>query len=112
MQWYTHDTSDSGNISVTVYDNRCTLQFRGQVMFTLLMDKGHNISIAPVLNYADHKSGQRYLAPPKFMNSLMGQLGIGSLFDQCCNQIYSGSTIPRTRKFMHLLFNAPHFSSI
>ena len=82
-------------------------------MFTLLNDRDfRDLSIAPVLNYTDHKSGQRYLAPPVFMNCLMGSLGIGFLFDQCCNQIYSGSTILTTGKFVHLLFNALHFSLI
>lgn len=61
MQWYTHDPSGHGNIFETVNDDRCALKFRGQVMFTLLMDRGgRNLSIAPVLNYVDHKSGQRF----------------------------------------------------
>ena len=113
MQWYTHD----GNILDTINDDRCALRFRGHVMFTLLDDRGgRHLSVAPVLNYTDHKSGQRYLSPPPKVYKLSNGpvLGIGSLFDQCCNQIYSGSTILPTSKFMHLLskFNAPHFSSI
>ena len=45
-------------------------------MFTLLMDRdGRNLPIAPVLNYSDHKSGKRYLAPQRFMDCLMGFWG-------------------------------------
>ena len=108
MQWYTHDPGVNGNIVETINDERCASRFKGQVMFTLLMDRdGRNLPIAPVLNYSDHKSGKRYLAPRKFMDCLMGFWGIGFLFDQCCNQIYSGST---TNKFMYLLLNGRHFS--
>ena len=35
-------------------------------MFTLLDDRGgRHLSVAPVLNYTDHKSGQRYLSVSK-----------------------------------------------
>ena len=58
MQLYTHNPN-VGNIINTVTDARCAGNLLGKVFFTLLYDRDSRIlSVAPVLNYTDHISGE------------------------------------------------------
>ena len=54
-QFYTY----GGNITTTVRDQRCAAKFVGRVFFTRLNYENMPlaISVAPVLNYVDHISG-------------------------------------------------------
>jgi hypothetical protein len=58
-QFYTYnpDVKD-GNIVNTITDDRVAAKFLGRVFFILLNDRdARDLSIAPVLNYVDHISG-------------------------------------------------------
>lgn len=53
---------EAGNISETVNDEKAAKKFLGKVLFTLLVDRdGRTPAVAPVLNYTDHVSGNRYV---------------------------------------------------
>ena len=53
-QFYTFE----GNIWETITDGRVAARFLGRVFFTLLSKRDdRDLSIAPVLNYVDHISG-------------------------------------------------------
>jgi hypothetical protein len=54
---YNPDVND-GHIPQTLTDSRVAARFLGRVFFTLLNDRDvPDLSIAPVLNYVDHISG-------------------------------------------------------
>jgi hypothetical protein len=54
---YSHAVNDS-HIHQTLTDSRIAARFLGRVFFTLLNDRdARDLSIAPVLNYVDHISG-------------------------------------------------------
>ena len=58
-QFYTsdHNVNDCDIVS-TLTDDRVAAKFLGRVFFTLLNDRdARDLSIAPVLNYVDHISG-------------------------------------------------------
>jgi hypothetical protein len=56
-QFYTFDP-EKGDIQETLTDGRVAARFLGRVFFTLLNDRdSRDLSIAPVLNYVNHISG-------------------------------------------------------
>lgn len=58
-QFYVHNPDvNDGNIMQTINDERCAKQFLGRVFFTILNDRdGRVLSEAPIINYANHISG-------------------------------------------------------
>ena len=58
-QFYTHDSRvNDSYIDYTFTDDRVAAKLSGCVFFTLLNDQDHpELSMAPVLNYVDHISG-------------------------------------------------------
>lgn len=62
-QFYTHNPYvEAGSIFETVNDEKVAKKLLGKVLFTLLVDRdGRTPSVAPVLNYTDHVSGNRYV---------------------------------------------------
>ena len=56
-QFYTFDP-EKGDVHETITDGRVAARFLGRVFFILLNDRdARDLSIAPVLNYVDHISG-------------------------------------------------------
>ena len=57
--FYTYNNNvNGGYITYTLTDDRVAAKFLGRVFFTLLNDKDRReLSMAPVLNYVDHISG-------------------------------------------------------
>ena len=58
-QFYTYNPLvNEGKLLATLTDDRVATRFLGRVFFTLLNERdGCDLSIAPVLNYTDHISG-------------------------------------------------------
>jgi hypothetical protein len=59
LQFYIFNPDvNGGHIRDTLTDSRVAARFLGRVFFTLLNDRdARDLSIAPVLNYVDHISG-------------------------------------------------------